>query len=304
VFNDGDFEGAFVSDRDIPPTPVVESETTESTNVCGISQPAAGDTGSHSAAETAVESTSEFSGELSQPPVSSSNDLAVSCDSSMVSEHASAVVSLTNVTSDGLQEASSSQELDIHNLVPSVHSLTAASSESTVQMTPEGKGAPKEKLRTPEEICPFPKAGMRKKGDKAASRRRGETLILTDTPVKRRFEEMAKLKQTGREKTMKRKKSSEDKTRKVASSKPSNRKKLNAKKLRVAYSKKNLRDSDAESTWKCFSCGVVYGEQGDARIADEWLQCVGCSKCFHESCAESTGIIDDDDSFTCRDCCA
>jgi len=103
----------------------------------------------------------------------------------------------------------------------------------------------------------------------ASSRRRGETLILTDTPIKRKFEEKAKAKQASREKPKKLKKSSEDRRMEGTESKSSRKNNSKAKKLQFRKYMKSRRDDDSESIWKCFSCGVVYGEQGDIRICDK-----------------------------------
>ena len=54
--------------------------------------------------------------------------------------------------------------------------------------------------------------------------------------------------------------------------------------------------------WICAECGAKFGDRKDPKINEDWLPCAGCSKVFHETCAEVNGIIDDDDMFTCKAC--
>ena len=52
----------------------------------------------------------------------------------------------------------------------------------------------------------------------------------------------------------------------------------------------------------CGVCSVAYGDNTDKKSDEEWLQCSGCTKWFHDSCAQSYGVVDDDETFTCCDC--
>jgi len=89
IFNDADFEGAFVSDRDIQVGPVAEPETAESSATSAINgQPAAGNP---SASEAVIEPTSNASAEILHPIASSSNSLAFSCEGKMVRESSPSV---------------------------------------------------------------------------------------------------------------------------------------------------------------------------------------------------------------------
>ena len=54
--------------------------------------------------------------------------------------------------------------------------------------------------------------------------------------------------------------------------------------------------------WVCAVCKVEYGDKSDKLSSDDWFPCVLCTKKFHQSCAEAYGIVDDDDSFTCKEC--
>jgi len=54
--------------------------------------------------------------------------------------------------------------------------------------------------------------------------------------------------------------------------------------------------------WICHDCNVEYGDKNDTRLTEDWITCATCAKCFHMSCAENNGIVDDDESFVCKDC--
>jgi len=49
-------------------------------------------------------------------------------------------------------------------------------------------------------------------------------------------------------------------------------------------------------------CNVEYGDKNDTRPTEDWITCETCATCFHMSCAENSGIVDDDESFVCKDC--
>jgi len=52
---------------------------------------------------------------------------------------------------------------------------------------------------------------------------------------------------------------------------------------------------------KCAHCSVMYGAANDKRKEDDWVQCLGCNKWWHESCAEVVGLLDETE-FHCKDC--
>jgi len=155
---------------------------------------------------------------------------------------------------------------------------------------------------TPEEIRPFPKAGARKTSRSASSRKRGDTQILTDTPVKRKMEEKAAscAKQSRKKKVCKYTKVVQKKeTQKKVSSMRMTKAK---KKLNLVGQKQDKVKNDASCSEKCNICSATYGDKGDIRSAEDWLKCAGCQFWFHESCAQANGVLDDDDTYTCIQC--
>jgi len=40
----------------------------------------------------------------------------------------------------------------------------------------------------------------------------------------------------------------------------------------------------------------------DKKSDEEWQQCSSCATWFHDTCAQSYGVVDDDETFTCYDC--
>ena len=65
---------------------------------------------------------------------------------------------------------------------------------------------------------------------------------------------------------------------------------------------KKKRDCSADDTTPCTKCKVRYGNPADAKIDEEWWQCVTCHKWYHQSCAEESWLLDDNDMFTCMSC--
>jgi len=53
----------------------------------------------------------------------------------------------------------------------------------------------------------------------------------------------------------------------------------------------------------CGLCSVAYCDNTDKKSDEQWLQCSGCTKWFHDSCAKSYGAGDDDETFTCYTAC-
>ena len=51
--------------------------------------------------------------------------------------------------------------------------------------------------------------------------------------------------------------------------------------------------------WPCSLCKVKYGDPNDPKKNEEWLRCDKCHGWFHQSCAEWSGLLDDDDTFVC-----
>jgi len=82
-------------------------------------------------------------------------------------------------------------------------------------------------------------------------------------------------------------------------------KKQPQKTVRKTYAKKTARRSlteDDGEIWICSGCSHQYGDNNDPRRSEDWLQCTGCMKTYHMSCAEQDGVVDDDETFNCKDC--
>ena len=66
--------------------------------------------------------------------------------------------------------------------------------------------------------------------------------------------------------------------------------------------KKTHNGTDADDRTPCACCGKCFNTPEDNKLGDDWLSCVACNKWLHETCAEQSGIIDDDGVFVCKDC--
>lgn len=167
------------------------------------------------------------------------------------------------------------------------------------------------RVASPEEIRPFPKAGNRKVTNSKVCRRKGDTRILTDTPVKLQVQRDAEARLA--KSTKKRKLfpiGNKDNTEGTAQGKGIPQKQRNTKtKKKTARSgcrskKMACQINDKTSSDHCAACGVLYGEKTDSKCDEDWFQCSVCNKWFHDSCAQNFGILDVDDIFTCRNCVA
>ena len=45
-----------------------------------------------------------------------------------------------------------------------------------------------------------------------------------------------------------------------------------------------------------------YGSAEDPKPTEEWTSCLWCMSWYHDSCAEDSGVMDDDGTFTCAEC--
>lgn len=68
--------------------------------------------------------------------------------------------------------------------------------------------------------------------------------------------------------------------------------------------KKLTRDvqSPCDPNYTCTHCGGVYASPDDPKKSEEWWPCKTCGIYLHESCAQNTGLLDDDDCFLCMNC--
>ncbi len=53
--------------------------------------------------------------------------------------------------------------------------------------------------------------------------------------------------------------------------------------------------------YPCRRCKWNYVDINDPKRNEEWLMCTECSIYYHDSFAQVTGIIDDDEAFTCME---
>lgn len=187
-----------------------------------------------------------------------------------------------------------------------------------VQSTPTSSDSAEQSASTstprfvsPEEIRPFPKAGNRKVTKSKVRQRKGDTRILTDTPVKLQVQRDAEARLA---KTTKKRKlfpiDNKDNIEGTAqgNGKPQKQQKTKRKKTaRSGCIRKKMASQMSDKTSSddhCAGCGVLYGEKTDSRCDEDWLKCNVCAKWFHDSCAQNFGILDVDDTFTCRNCVA
>lgn len=152
---------------------------------------------------------------------------------------------------------------------------------------------------SPEDIRPFPKAGQRKRTATNAGRKRGESRILTDTPVKQQIEQDIQARQM---------KKGINKRKRHLFETPSKRETATStgktKKKSDGICKKRVRVLNDKSCGDyCGVCSVAYGDSTDKKSDEEWLQCSSaCARWFHDSCAQGFGVLDDDETFICYDC--
>ena len=135
------------------------------------------------------------------------------------------------------------------------------------------------------ELSPKPKiqtSRIRKRKSESAT-------ILTSSPFKKQVEEKMrqKVNATGSRKLSKNK------------TKPSSTFHKQKKSPKEVKNRKTGADS---AVWRCAVCRHEYGRQGDPKITEEWTWCKGCACKFHLSCAEESGIFEDDETFTCKTC--
>ncbi len=68
----------------------------------------------------------------------------------------------------------------------------------------------------------------------------------------------------------------------------------------IMGSKKTSKRKKEE--YPCGRCKWNYGDINDPKRNEEWLMCTECLLYYHDSCAQVTGIIDDDEAFTSMEC--
>ena len=92
-----------------------------------------------------------------------------------------------------------------------------------------------------------------------------------------------------------------DKDKKTGSSKEMEQESVHKKKRN--QKKKTIHSrTDSDDHTPCACCGKCFNTPEDDKLEDDWLSCVSCNKWLHETCAEQSGIIDDDGVFVCKEC--
>ena len=136
-----------------------------------------------------------------------------------------------------------------------------ASTSSAVQKEPSNFP---EMPVSPELVRPFPKAGPRKEPRKG--RKRGQTQIITDSPVKQALER---------------------KSVKVA------KKRKGMDKAKTEKDVSSAQDASSDEDCYCVICCEPFS---DSRSGEVWVKCVTCDMWAHELCTSGIG------SFRCQHC--
>lgn len=145
---------------------------------------------------------------------------------------------------------------------------------------------PKSAFQTsPEALIPIP---LIKQNIKRTSRKKGKTVIMTESPYKRELQDSIAMK-AGKEKKKEKKKGGE--SFKDAAKETSNKKSLsNTSRCSHKSKKKKEKIEDSESKVddeECLYCGEFYSVSNE-----EWIACQKCLKWAHNKCA---GVDSDDD---------
>lgn len=141
---------------------------------------------------------------------------------------------------------------------------------------------------SPAELRPLPKAAERKTNRN--SNRKRQTAILTDTPVKRKFEEETR-------KQQEKKSYKEIKSRKTLFGKTNNKgiSKTDGLSRPKSKSRPAVGDSSDEEE-ECF-CLVCLEPFSNSKSREKWVQCMICNGWSHEAC--TPGMMD---YYICHNC--
>lgn len=136
---------------------------------------------------------------------------------------------------------------------------------------------------SPKDLLPVPHA---KRLSQQPTRKRGKTVVLTESPYKTELEEAIA--------NQKQKKTQIVKRNLIGKTKTNKRKKLRNER---SFSKSDDDEPSNNEVELCLYCGESYYE---TRRTDGWMQCTACSKWAHEGC---TGLNDSDlFTFNCVRC--
>ena len=59
---------------------------------------------------------------------------------------------------------------------------------------------------------------------------------------------------------------------------------------------------DKKDHSQCKVCHFTYNDPKDPQRSDDWVQCAKCKAWLHETCAQNSGVFDEDDGYLCKDC--
>ena len=131
---------------------------------------------------------------------------------------------------------------------------------------------PSTSVTSPEQLRPYPRAPPRKTDGRG--RRRGTTMIATDTPIKKKLEEIHKSRRQPK-----------NSKRKLPIGQRS------SKKGKKASEERKLEGKQQE--WYCLVCAESYAS---SLPKERWVQCESCMKWSHEQCTGGN------DSYICDKC--
>lgn len=146
-------------------------------------------------------------------------------------------------------------------------------------------------LLSPEQVRPFPKAGPRQQNRRG--RKKKQTAILTDTPIKEALKEE---KDKAKEKKQPLKRKIVEK--KCTSNKKDGRKFLFRDEMPVASTSRVSRkssSSESEDETECLFCEESYRS---SVTGDDWVQCTQCRRWAHEKCTKSSNLT----FYVCINC--
>ena len=155
------------------------------------------------------------------------------------------------------------------------------------------------------DLLPIPK---RQRPDSKRQRRKLPSYHLTsDVHMNYVKESMNKKKKQATETTIESKRKQEkraavEKKQVKENERAKSRKIIQKKSVKKDAKVKKLNKGNSDEIWVCDVCNVQYGNPDDAKISEDWYPCSGCAKKFHDSCAQSNGVLDDGDVFSCKMC--
>ena len=204
---------------------------------------------------------------------------------------------------------------------PSNNAIIAGTSKTFYNGVSHGMKQNKHEERRPRvsviDISPIP-LPCQKEPKRKVRQKRSE--ILTSSPLKQMLQEknakqiLKKEKDAKQQEAVKeiKKRESEakrakkrlllDNSHQIATKKVKKQPLTRGKKTRNKKSHGRNEALASSEVWICSNCNMQYGDVSDPRSSEDWLQCVGCMKTYHISCGEQNGIVDDDDTFSCKTC--